>query len=96
MYEETELQIKKRKQRERELETKRQWEWHIKRETSLQRSLWKENKFVNHVNLLNENQWVHVHRLEWNKVSCNQRALVTCPHNQAEKERKKVRYKKQR
>ena len=43
----------------------------------LQRSLWNENQLINHVNMLYQSESVYFHCLEWNKVSCNQRALVT-------------------
>ena len=33
------------------------------------RRLWNENQFVNHVNKLHQNDLVHVHCMEWNKVS---------------------------
>ena len=46
----------------------------------LQRSLWNEKQFVNNVNQLYKNQLLHVHCLEWNWVSCNQKTLVTSPH----------------
>ena len=56
--------------------------WHFRLVSCLQRSLLNVNRFINHVNLLYHNELVHIHCLEWNKVSCNQRALVSYPHNQ--------------
>ena len=46
--------------------------WYFKLVASLQRSQWNENRFENYVNLLHENQLVHLHCLEQNKIICNQ------------------------
>ena len=48
--------------------------WYFWLVSCLQRSLWNGKQFAN---MFNQNHLDHVHYLEWNKVYCNQRALVT-------------------
>ena len=43
--------------------------------SSLHKSLWNENQFVNHVNLLDENLLVQVDLLGEKKVYCNKKLL---------------------
>ena len=51
--------------------------WYFRLVSSLQRSLWNKKQFVNHVNQLYQNELLHVNWLGWNKVSCNQKELLS-------------------